>query len=171
MKPADYVKHLTELLAKAESELAKAEAILPHPAGWFSVEQIRQELRMAHTRNASTRAYDLYRRGLLERQPHQFKAATGQCHKAYVYRPVPPYRTIKEASEQMFAHRADKVPKGWVRIVDYCLTVNVSDVCVRSRVARAGLRPKYWKTPRGIIGLHLNAFYRKADLDRVMRKR
>ena len=70
----------------------------------------------------------------------------------------------------MFAHRADKVPKGWVRIVDYCLTVNVSDVCVRSRVARAGLRPKYWKTPRGIIGLHLNAFYRKADLDRVMRK-
>ena len=159
------------IIQRLLAELNRADGLIPQPKGWFSVEQIRQELRMAHTRNASTRAYDLYRRGLLERQPHQFKAATGQCHKAYVYRPVPPYRTIKEASEQMFAHRADKVPKGWVRIVDYCLTVNVSDVCVRSRVARAGLRPKYWKTPRGIIGLHLNAFYRKADLDRVMRKR
>lgn len=158
------------IIQRLLAELNRADGLIPQPKGWFSVEQIRQELRMAHTRNASTRAYDLYRRGLLERQPHQFKAATGQCHKAYVYRPVPPYRTIKEASEQMFAHRADKVPKGWVRIVDYCLTVNVSDVCVRSRVARAGLRPKYWKTPRGIIGLHLNAFYRKADLDRVMRK-
>jgi predicted DNA-binding transcriptional regulator len=158
------------IIQRLLAELNRADGHIPQPKGWFSVEQIRHELRMAHTRNASTRAYDLYRRGLLERQPHQFKAATGQCHKAYVYRPLPPYRTIKEASEQMFAHRADKVPKGWVRIVDYCLTVNVSDVCVRSRVSRAGLRPKYWKTPRGIIGLHLNAFYRKADLDRVMRK-
>ena len=158
------------IIQRLLAELKRGDGYIPQPKGWYSVEQIRKELSMAHTRNASSRAYDLYRRGLLERQPHQFKAATGQCHKAYVYRPMPPYHTIKEASEQMFAHRADKVPKGWVRIVDYCLTVNVSDVCVRSRVARAGLRPKYWKTPRGIIGLHLNAFYRKADLDRVMRK-
>lgn len=164
MSEADIIKRLL-------AELKRGDGYIPHPAGWFSVEQIRQELRMAHTRNASTRAYDLYRRGLLERQPHQFKAATGQCHKAYIYKPVPPYRSIKEASEQMFAHRADKVPKGWVRIVDYCLTANASDVCVRSRVLRSGLKPKYWKTPRGIIGLHLNAFYKKSDLDRVMRKR
>jgi len=122
---------------------------------------------MSHTRNASTRAYDLYRRGLLERQPHQFKSGTGQCHKAYVYRPVPPYKTVKEASEQLFAHRADKVPKGWVRLVDFAVSVNVSDVAVRGRVARAGLKPRYWKTPRGVIGLHLNAYYKKSELDRL----
>jgi hypothetical protein len=40
-------------------------------------------------------------------------------------------------------------------------------VAVRGRVARAGLKPKYWKTPRGIIGLHMNAYYLKADLDRL----
>jgi hypothetical protein len=67
----------------------------------------------------------------------------------------------------MFAHRSDKVPKGWVRLVDYAVSKNVSDVAVRGRVARAGLKPKYWKTPRGIIGLHLNAYYLKADLDRL----
>ena len=161
----------SDIIQRLLAELNRKDRAMPCPKGWFSVEQIRAELRMAHTRNASSRAYDLYRRGLLERQPHQFKAATGQCHKAYVYRPVPPYRSIKEASEQMFAHRAEKVPKGWVRIVDYCMTANVSDVCIRSRVLRAGLKPKYWKTPRGIIGLHLNAYYRKTDLDRVMPKR
>jgi predicted DNA-binding transcriptional regulator len=148
-------------------ELSNEPVTYPCPKGWFTVEQIRQDLRMSHTRNASTRAYDLYRRGLLERQPHQFKSGTGQCHKAYVYRPVPPYKTVKEASEQLFAHRADKVPKGWVRLVDYAVSVNVSDVAVRGRVARAGLKPKYWKTPRGIIGLHLNAYYCKAELDRL----
>jgi predicted transcriptional regulator len=148
-------------------ELSNEPKDYPCPKGWTTVEQIREELSMAHTRNASSRALDLHRRGLLERQPHQFKSGTGQCHMAYVYRPVPPYKSIKDAAAQMFYHRADKVPKGWVRLVDYAVKVNVSDVAVRGRVSRAGLKPKYWKTPRGIIGLHLNAYYLKADLDRL----
>jgi predicted DNA-binding transcriptional regulator len=161
------MSNTSKLLSVLMAELNREPKDYPCPEGWTTVEQIRQDLRMSHTRNASTRAYDLYRRGLLERQPHQFKSGTGQCHKAYVYRPVPPYKTVKEASEQLFAHRADKVPKGWVRLVDYAVSVNVSDVAVRGRVARAGLKPKYWKTPRGIIGLHLNAFYKKSELDRL----
>ena len=55
--------------------------------------------------------------------------------------------------------------------MDYAVEVNASDVAIRSRIARAGLKPKYWKTPRGIIGLHLNAFYKKSDLDRLFAKR
>ncbi len=155
------------IIQRLLKELSREPADIPCPEGWSTVEQIRVELAMAHTRNAPSRAYDLYRRGLLERQPHRFKAKTGQCHQAYVYRPVPPYKSIKQAAEQLFAHRADKVPKGWVRLVDYAVGMNVSDVAVRGRVARAGLKPKYWKTPRGIIGLHLNAYYNKAQLDRL----
>jgi predicted DNA-binding transcriptional regulator len=161
------MSNTSKLLSVLMAELNREPVTYPCPEGWTTVEQIRQDLRMSHTRNASTRAYDLYRRGLLERQPHQFKSGTGQCHKAYVYRPVPPYKTVKEASEQLFAHRADKVPKGWVRLVDFAVSVNVSDVAVRGRVARAGLKPRYWKTPRGVIGLHLNAYYKKSELDRL----
>lgn len=54
------------------------------PKGWFTVEQIRVELNLSYTRNASSRALDLHRRGVLDRQTHQFKAKTGQCHMAYV---------------------------------------------------------------------------------------
>ena len=163
-KPADIIARLMrELTASTEDN--------PPPAGWSSVEAIRSELGIAYTRNASSRAYDLFRRGLLERKAHQFRAATGQCHKAYIYKPLPPYRSILEASENMFDHRSDKVPKGWVRVVEYAHNINLSDVALRGRIARAGLKPKYWKTPRGIIGLHLNAFYKKADLDRLFRKR
>ena len=161
----------SELIARLMRELTASTEDTPPPAGFSTVDDIRAELRMAHTRNASSRAYDLFRRGLLERKAHQFKAKTGQCHKAYVYKPLPPYRSIREAAEGLFAHQADKVPKGWVRIVDYSLGFKLSDVCIRSRIARAGLKPKYWKTPRGIIGLHLNAFYKKSDLDRLFAKR
>jgi hypothetical protein len=161
----------SELIARLMRELTASAEDHPCPAGFSTVEDIRAELRMAHTRNASSRAYDLFRRGLLERKAHQFKAATGQCHKAYVYKPLPPYRSIREAAEGLFAHQADKVPKGWVRVVDYAHDANLSDVALRGRIARASLKPKYWKTPRGIIGLHLNAFYKKADLDRLFAKR
>jgi hypothetical protein len=161
----------SELSARLMRELTASAEDHPCPAGFSTVEDIRAELRMAHTRNASSRAYDLFRRGLLERKAHQFKAATGQCHKAYVYKPLPPYRSIREAAEGLFAHQADKVPKGWVRVVDYAHDANLSDVALRGRIARASLKPKYWKTPRGIIGLHLNAFYKKSDLDRLFAKR
>ena len=123
-------------------EALRKENEIPPPKGWATVEQIRQELQLRHARNASSRAYDLTRRGLLERQPHQFKAGTGQCHKAYVYRPLPPYRSFKQAAEQLSQHNQDKVPKGWVRIVDMGVELRVSDVAVRSRVSRAGLKPR-----------------------------
>ena len=137
------------------------------PAGWFTVEQIRDELNLAYTRNASSRALDLHRRGVLDRQPHQFKAKTGQCHRAYVYRPRPPFKTITEAVAGVVVVQQDKVPKGWVRIVDYAVKLKVSDVALRQRISRSGIKPKYFKTSRGASGLHLNAFYREADLKRI----
>ena len=144
--------------------------IIQPPKGWLTVEQIRHQLNLSHVRNASSRAADLARRGLLERQPHQFKAKTGQCHMAYIYRPIPPYRSVKEAADLLASHNADKVPVGWARIVDIAVELRVSDVAVRGRVARAGLKPRYFKTPRGIIGLHRNAYYRKADIMRLYSK-
>jgi len=139
------------------------------PKGWSTVEEIRVELNLAHTRNASSRAYDMFRRGLLERQAHQFKANTGQCHQAYVYRPVPPYKTIGEAVANLFKAHEQKVPKGWVRLIDYAVKLGVSDVALRGRVARAGIKPRYFKTSRGVSGLHLNAFYEAKALSRLYR--
>jgi hypothetical protein len=81
---------------------------------------------------------------------------------AYVYRPLKPYRSVKEAAERLSSHNQDTVPKGWARIVDLAVELRVSDVAVRGRVSRAGLKPRYFKTSRGIIGLHRNAYYLKS---------
>jgi len=143
----------------------------PVPKGWFSIEQIREELNLGYTRNASSRAFELHKRGLLERQAHQYKVKTGQCHRAYIYRPVKPYRTVKEAMDNAFKAKEDKVPKGFVRIMEYAVGAKLSHVAIRSRIERANLSKRYFKTARGVSGLHLNAFYRKADLDRLLRKR
>ena len=143
-------------------EALRQESIIATPKGWSTVEEIRQTLNLAHVRNASSRACDLARRGVLERMPHQFKSGTGQCHRAYVYRPVAPYRTIKEAAACLYSHNEEPVPKGWARLVDIAVQLRVSDVAVRGKVARAGLKPKYYKTRRGEVGLHRNAFYLKS---------
>jgi predicted DNA-binding transcriptional regulator len=153
----------------ADKPAAKPTRDYSPPAGWYTVEQIRAELNLAHTRNASSRAYDMFRRGMLERQAHQFKCKTGQCHMAYIYRPVAPHKTISEAVANVFTMGEEKVPKGWVRLINYAVNTGVSDVAVRGRVARAGLKPRYFKTSRGVSGLHQNAYYWKPDLDRLYR--
>lgn len=159
----------SKLLAILMRELGDqpAERTFDPPEGWSTIEQIRVELKLAYTRNASSRALDLHRRGVLDRQAHQFKAKTGQCHMAYVYRPKAPFKTITEAAAGVAGSQADKVPKGWVRIVDYAVRLRVSDVALRQRVSRAGLKPRFFKTCRGASGLHLNAYYREADLARA----
>lgn len=163
MRVQDFLK------AIVKQPVRTAEITYAVPAGWSSVEQIRDELNLAYTRNASSRALDLFRRGVLDRQPHQFKSGTGQCHKAFIYRPRPPFKTIKAASQGVFEAQAEAVPAGWVRIVDYAMRFKVSDVAIRSRVARSGIKPRFFKTARGSSGLHKNAYYRKADLDRIYR--
>lgn len=161
MRVQDFLK------AIVEQPVRTADHVIQPPSGWFTVEQIREELNLAYTRNASSRALDLHRRGVLDRQAHQFKAKTGQCHMAYVYRPRPPFKTISEAVAGVCVVQQDKVPKGWVRIVDYAVKLRVSDVALRQRVSRAGLKPRYYKTSRGFSGLHMNAYYRESDLARV----
>lgn len=140
-----------------------------YPPGWQTVEMIRVELNLAHTRNASSRAKDLFKRGVLERLPVQLKCETGQCHRTYVYKPLIPFATIKEASENLHVHEGDVVPKQFVRIVDYALELKTSAVTIRSRVQRSNIRPTYFKTCRGISGLHKNAFYLRTDLDKLSR--
>jgi hypothetical protein len=165
MKPKEYVTYLLSCAAKPET--AKDYSC---PKGWYTIEQIRKELNLAYPRNASSRAYQLHRNGLLDRQPHQFKANTGQCHLAYVYRPRPPFKTVKQASDSNFTAREEKVPKGFVRIMDFAFDAGISHVAIRARIERANLKPRYFKTARGMSGLHLNAYYRRVDLARLYRK-
>ena len=167
MRPSEYLKAVMADAEKAAKAEKKLNAAIPVPKGWTTVHEICRLLNMAHRRNASSRAHDLHLRGLLDRQLHKGFAKTGQCHMQYVYRPRKPYKSIVQANEAYFRCMADKVPAGWVRIVDYAENIKLSDVALRSRIARARLKPRYFKTPRGIIGLHLNAHFRKADLDRL----
>jgi hypothetical protein len=165
MRVADFIKAL------GEHKPMHATRDYSVPKGWSTIEQIREELGLAHTRNASSRARELWGRGLLERIAHQFKANTGQCHMSYVYRVKKPWRSFAHAANNIAHAVAEKVPKGWVRIMDYCQSVHLSHVALRARIARANIKPKYYKTCRGVSGLHLNAYYRKADLDRLLRRR
>ena len=73
-----------------------------------------------------------------------------------------PRGSFAEAATRVFEHQEETVPKGWVRIVDIAVQMKISDVSVRTRIARARLKPKYFKTRRGIIGIHRNAYYLKS---------
>jgi len=46
--------------------------------------------------------------------------------------------------------------------------MKTSDVALRQRVAR-DTKPRYDRTPEGVIGLHLNAYYHEASVRALYR--
>lgn len=140
---------------------------VPVPKGWYTISDIRQELGFSYNRNASSRAFELYQRGVLERRLYRARVSSGHCHQTYIYRPKPPFKTITEAAFDWQHVKADKVPAGWIRAVDYARKVGVSVVAVRGAILRRNLKGRMFRTRRGVSGLHMNLHFREAELDRI----
>ena len=156
-----------ELLALLLATDQGVETNFAVPEGWSTIHDIRRELRMNHTRNASSRAHDLWRIGVVERRLHRFTALSGQCNKGYIYRPKHPFKSIAEAALNYNAGGEDPVPAGYVRIVDFAASIHLTHVAVRERVKRHGVEGIVLRTRRSHGGLNNNTYYREADLKRL----
>lgn len=164
LKNTASAKELLALLVRTEQG---AETTFAVPEGWFTIHDIREELRMNHTRNASTRAHDLWRIGVVDRKLHRFTALSGQCHKGYIYRPKAPFKSIADAARNYNAGGEDPVPAGYVRIVEFAASIHLTHVAVREKAKRYNLKGINLRTRRSNSGLNNNVYYREADLKRL----
>lgn len=162
MKAADIAARLGQSLKPNEHR--------PVPKGWYTVRDIQVALGMRWAANASTRAKNLYDRGILERQLWHAYKDYGFA-RAYIYRLKPPHRTWQEAIDAYHSVGQQKVPKGWARPIDFARTLHISAEAVRNAIQRHGLETRIFRTARGISGVHMNLYVRVADIRRVYRKR
>jgi len=141
------------------------------PAGWFTITDLQRLFNMRWRHNASTRAASMHARGVLERMPWRGVSPEGQPFRAFVYRPAKPYRTLDQAIEGFNVTGAEKVPKGWARPVDIADRLNLSAVAVREMARRHKIPSRYFRTIRGLSGLHQNLYFREADLLALHKRR
>jgi len=137
-------------------------------AGWMTTRELARLFRMVHTGNASSKAADMAKEGYLERLRIHRPTSIGGGH-AYVYRPAAPSKTFAEAVVAYRSNGADKVPKGYSRIIDAVEKWGVSYSVIASRIYRANLKPLMLRTARTTNGLRNNRFFKTADLARLAR--
>lgn len=132
--------------------------------GWYSIHQIQQELKMRWVHNASTRAYNLYRRGLLERRQFIGRQENGNVIRTYMYKPIKPCKTVLEVVHKFMLSTGDKIPKGWHSVSDLAAMMEISHQAVLAMSRRKKMKFRLFRTARGLSGLHYNKHFHISDM-------
>jgi hypothetical protein len=137
------------------------------PKGWLTVKEIQDKLGFLNYSSTSSKAKQLYDKGLLCRTSYQVKAFEGKRSWAFVYQPKKP---LKSFDEVMMASRIigqDAVPKGWISATDFCKLANVSRSAVFQMAERHSLERKNIRIRNGICGIKPVTHFRLANLKKL----
>ena len=85
-------------------------------------------------------------------------------HNRLVYRLSPRFKTWTKAHEAALALEAFKAPEGWLTLTQYARKSRRTVRGIQYRIDGADIARKVFRTPRPV------PHYRKADLDRILRK-
>jgi len=85
-------------------------------------------------------------------------------HQRLIYRLSPRFKTWAKAHEAALALEAFKTPAGWVTLTQYARKSRRTVRGIQYRIDGADIARKVFRTPRPV------PHYRKADLDRILRK-
>jgi len=122
------------------------------PPGWLSIRMLKSHFKFVCVYSASTKAKQLYDRGLLERKAYKVRAEDGKVSWAYAYKPMKPCRDMDEV---MIAARhigQEQVPKGWVSASQFSDLANVSRSAVFQMAHRHKLETRLYRIRNGLNG-------------------
>lgn len=156
---------------RKERKEQKAQDNSEPPAGWYTIADMQKLLNMRWRHNASTRAASMHARGVLQRRPWRGVSPEGQPFRAFVYRPVPPAKTLEQAVAAFICSGQERVPKGYARPIEIADRLHISAVAVREMARRHKVKGVMIRTLRGASGLHDNLYYPEAALVALHRKR
>ena len=133
-------------------ELHRKHTDIGCPPGWLTIRNLQRHFKFICVYSASSKAKQLYDRGLLERKGYRVKAEDGKIAWAYAYRPKKP---CQDMDEVMIAARhigQDKVPKGWVNASEFSELANISRSAVFQMVQRHKLEVRLYRIRNGLNG-------------------
>jgi hypothetical protein len=133
-------------------ELHRKHTDIGCPPGWMSIRHLKEHFKFVCLYSSSTKAKQLYDRGLLERKSYKVKAEDGKVAWAYAYRPKKPCRNMDEV---MIAARhigQETVPKGWVTVSEFSEMACISRSAIFQMAFRHKLEPRLYRIRNGLNG-------------------
>lgn len=142
----------------------------PIPKGWLTVPDIQKHYGFRWRHTASTRAAALFDRGLLDRKlVRQFSGV--MCCRSYIYRILPPSKTLADADKLFLASGSEKVPKGWATARQIADSLGISMQAVWQMATRHNLPSRFYRVRRGLSGVSASRHFQIETLRRLHLKR
>jgi hypothetical protein len=137
------------------------------PPGWLTVRDLRMAFRFLSLGSTSSKAKELYDKGLLERKGYQVKAINGNRSWTYAYKPKRPLKTLDDVLLASVEIGQDKVPKGWVSAVTFSKLANISRSAVFQMAERHSLESRLYRVRGGACGIKPVRHFRLATLNKL----
>lgn len=159
-----------------QSELARlAEQLEQHqkfdqakcPPGWLTIRDLRLAFRFLSLSSTSSKAKELYDKGLLERKGYQVKAINGNRSWTFAYRPRKPLKTLDDVMLAAADIGQDKVPEGWVSALTFSKMANISRSAVFQMAERHSLDSRLYRVRGGACGIKPVRHFRLATLKKL----
>jgi hypothetical protein len=142
----------------------------PIPKGWLTIPDIQKHYGFRWRHSASTRALAMFTRGLLDRKlVRQFSGV--MCCRSYIYRILPPSKSLADADKLFLAAGTEKIPKGWATAKDIALALNVSTQAVWQMANRHKVPSRFYRVRRGLSGVCASRHFQIETMRRLHLKR
>jgi hypothetical protein len=153
---------LTRLAEQLELHQKFSEAKCP--PGWQTIRDLRVVFRFLSLSSTSSKAKELYDKGLLLRIAYQAKSMDGNRSWCYGYKPKPPLKTMDDVMIASKEIGQDKVPKGWVSAVAFSRMAYISKSAVFQMADRHCLESRLYRVRGGACGIKPVTHFRLSSL-------
>lgn len=137
------------------------------PPGWLTIRDLRTSFRFLSLNSTSSKAKELYDKGLLDRKAYQAKALDGKRSWTFAYKPKKPMKTLDDVMLAAVEIGQDKVPEGWVSAVAFSRMAHISKSAVFQMADRHSLESRLYRVRGGACGIKPVRHFRLATLKKL----
>lgn len=139
------------------------------PKGWITVQDMQKHYGHRWRHTTSSRASHMASRGLLERQLVT-RRSEAMHYREYIYRILPPAKTIADADLLYSDAGTEKVPKGWGTAKQLALILKVSVQAVWQMAERHKMPNRFFRVRRGLSGVVATRHFQIGPMVRLHQK-
>jgi hypothetical protein len=140
------------------------------PKGWVTIQEMQKHYGHRWRHTTSSRASSMSARGLLARKLIT-RRSEAMHYREYIYRILPPAKSLADADLLYADAGTEKVPKGWVPAKQIALALKVSVQAVWQMAERHNMPTRFYRVRRGLSGVIATRHFQIGPMLRLHDKR
>lgn len=143
---------------------------MPVPRGWLTIQEMQKHYGHRWKHTTSSRAASMAQRGLLDRKLI-LRKSPAMHYREYIYRVLPPAKTLSDADQVYLSCGQDKVPKGWATAKQLSAKLSISPQAIWQMAHRHNIPSRFYRTQRGTSGVVSTRHFQIGPMLRLHDKR